>query len=111
MSSALYNRLISLTPPGTETGRDAFNAPIVAPGTPVQTLAEYRALSDAEKMESGEVMASTSARFRVRWSPTLAAITPRWGLNFEGRAFDISGLKELGHRDQIEITASARAER
>lgn len=110
MSSASYSRLITLTPPGTETGRDAFNAPILTPGTPVQTLADFRAVSDGEKMQSGEVMATMAARFRVRWSPVLAGVTPRWALAFEGRAYDISGAKEIGRRDGIEITASARAE-
>lgn len=61
-------------------------------------------------MQSAEVGATITARFRIRWSPDVAALSPVWWLVFEGRNFDISGAKEIGRRDGIEITASARAE-
>lgn len=36
--------------------------------------------------------------------------SPLWWLTFDGRTFDIVGIKEIGRREGIEITAAARAE-
>lgn len=104
------DRRITLYEPGAETGRDGFNAPILAAPTARVVWAEYAPASDRERMQSAEVGATITARFRIRWSPDVAALSPVWWLVFEGRTFDISGAKEIGRRDGIEITASARAE-
>ncbi|WP_396190311.1 head-tail adaptor protein [Flavobacterium sp.] len=46
----------------------------------------------------------------MRYSTTAATIDPRDRLTFEGRDYDINGVKDVGRRQYIEITATARAE-
>ena len=79
-----------------------------AHGSPVP--AEKRDVSDAERWRAGEVQAHITTRFRVRWSEFTAGLTPKDRLVYEGRVYDISGIKELGRRRTLEITAAARAD-
>jgi hypothetical protein len=50
------------------------------------------------------------ARFTVRWSPFTAGISPKDRLTCEGVEYDITGIKEIGRRVGVEISASARAD-
>lgn len=68
-------------------------------------------VSDSERLRAAQVQASITARFRVRWSPFTAAITPKDRVVCEGVEYDITGLKEIDRRKYLEITASARADR
>ena len=72
--------------------------------------AEKRDVSDAERMRAGEIQAHITTRFRVRWSAFSAGLTPKDRLICEGLVYDISGIKELGRRRTLEITAAARAD-
>lgn len=72
--------------------------------------AEKTEISDRERWRAGAVAAEVSARFRVRWSPFAAAITPADRLVCEGREFNIVGIKEIGRRVGLEITTSAKAD-
>ncbi len=67
-------------------------------------------IADGERWRAGEVGATVTHRFRIRWSSTVSDITPADRISFDGRIFEISGSKEIGRREGIEITASARAE-
>lgn len=67
-------------------------------------------VSDAEKAASGTVQATLAARFTVRSSAMTRAIKPKDRLTCDGKSFDIVGIKELGRRDFLEITAEARAD-
>lgn len=77
-------------------------------GTPV--WAAKRDVSDRERMAAQEVSATITTRFQVRWSSFTAGITPKDRLTCEGVEYDITGIKEIGRRDALEITASARAD-
>lgn len=84
---------------------------------PVETwsdIATVRAyavpVSDAERARAGETLAQVRIRFTVRYSSQVSSIDPRDRLAFEGRTFDINGVKEVGRRQYLEITATARAE-
>ena len=81
-----------------------------AHGVPV--AAARRDVSDAERWRAGEVQATATARFTIRWSVFAADLTPADRLIHEGRTFDISGIKEVpdGRRRFLEITAAARAD-
>lgn len=68
-------------------------------------------VSDGERWRAGEVASSIMARFRLRWSPFIAAITPKDRLSCEGLEFDIVGLKEIERRRWVEVTGSARIDR
>lgn len=67
-------------------------------------------ISDGERWRAGEVQAHITTRFRVRWSGFTAGITPKDRLVCGGVTYDISGIKEVGRRDLLEITAAARAD-
>ena len=75
------------------------------------TPAEKRDVSDAERMRANEIQAHITTRFRVRWSAFTAGLTPKDRLICEGLVYDISGIKEIGRREFLEITAGARADR
>ena len=90
-------------------GDDGFTSDagdFAAHGDPVR--ARRMDVSDGERWRAGEVASSVMARFRVRWSPFIAGITPKDRLTSEGLEFDIVGLKEIERRKWIEITGSAR---
>lgn len=85
----------------------------------VETWADYgshvwaarKDVSDAERLRAHEVQAHITTRFTVRWSPFTAGVTPKDRLVEAGREYDISGIKEIGRREFLEITAAARADR
>jgi SPP1 family predicted phage head-tail adaptor len=72
--------------------------------------AEMMPLSDGERVKAAEVSAEITTRFRILWSSTVSTVNPKDRLTFDGKTWDIWGVKELGYREGIEITASARAE-
>jgi SPP1 family predicted phage head-tail adaptor len=78
-------------------------------GPPV--WAERRFVSDREQVAAAQVAARITARFLVRWSDLTGAITPKDRLICEGREYDITGVKEIGRHEGVEITAAARADR
>lgn len=67
-------------------------------------------LSDGERWRAAQVQATATARFTVRYSPFSAGITPKDRLICEGVEYDITGVKEIGRREWVEITAAARAD-
>lgn len=69
--------------------------------------AQVLPISDGERWRAGEVAAHVTTRFRIRWG---LGVTVRDRIVYEGRAYDIAGVKEIGRREGQEITASARAE-
>lgn len=70
--------------------------------------AEVSPVSDGERWRAGEVAAHITHRFRIRWSSTTATLTPKDRILYQGRVFDISGVKEIDRRKFLELTASAR---
>lgn len=79
-------------------------------GEPV--WAEKKDVSDGERWRAGEVQASITTRFTVRWSSFTADLTPKDRLVCEGVEHDITGIKEFGaRRTYLEITAAARADK
>ncbi len=70
--------------------------------------AAKRDVSDGERYRAGEVAASLTTRFQVRYSIFTAAITPKDRMTCEGREYNILGIKEVGRREGLEITAAVR---
>lgn len=79
--------------------------------TVANVWASYTPVSDAEKVLANEVYASLACRFVIRWSSDVADVDPRDRINFDGRVFDIAGVKEIERRRWLEITAGTRGER
>lgn len=69
--------------------------------------ADVDPVSDGERWRAQEVAAHVTHRFRIRWG---AGVTPEDRIIYDGRVFEISGVKEIGRRVGQEITASARAD-
>lgn len=72
--------------------------------------AEAIPVSDRERWRAGEIGATISHRFRIRWSSAVADLNARDRVIFDGREYDIHGVKEIGRRVGLEITASTRAD-
>lgn len=71
--------------------------------------ASFQDVSDSEKWRAGEVQAQITSRFRVRYSVFTAGITPKDRIVFEGREYNITGIKEVaGRKRELEISAVAR---
>lgn len=63
-------------------------------------------ISDGERFRADSVFQDMSARFTVRYSALSASITGRDRLTCEGVTYAIGGIKEIGRREGLEITAS-----
>lgn len=72
--------------------------------------AARRFVRDAERYAANTVGVDAVARFTVRYSSFAAGITHSDRLECEGRIYGITGLKEIGRRQFIEITASGVTE-
>jgi SPP1 family predicted phage head-tail adaptor len=75
---------------------------------PLSTVwAQVLPISDQERWRASEVSATVSTRFRIRWG---LGVTAEDRIVYEGRVYEISGVKELGRREGQEVTAAARAD-
>lgn len=73
-----------------------------------QPWAEKLDISDGERVRAKEVAANISTRFQVLWTPRLGEMTPRDRIVLGTLIYEIVGIKEVGTRDVLEITANAR---
>lgn len=69
--------------------------------------ASKKDIGDGERWRAAAVEATITTRFVVRWSSFTGGITPADRLVCEGLEYNIVGLKEIGRRQAIEITAAA----
>lgn len=68
-------------------------------------------ISDGERVAAAEVSATITTRFRIRYSSAVAVVNPGdHRLSYDGKIWDIWGVKEIGRREGLELTAAARAE-
>lgn len=77
-------------------------------GSPV--WASKRDISDSERFQAGGYGENVQTRFQVRWSSFTSGIQKRDRLICEGREYGIVGIKEIGRREGLEITAGSVAE-
>lgn len=109
MPAGDYDREIILHGPDIE-GMNEWNEPTFLPGPIHDVRAAYEPVSDSEKIAAAQVQATMTGRFRVRWAEALQDMNAMWWITYRGRRFDISGVKEIGRREVLEITAAARAD-
>lgn len=72
--------------------------------------ASKRDVSDSERVASAEVSAEIGTRFQIRWDSSWSDLNPKDRVVYDGRTYDIVGVKELGRREGLEISAKARAD-
>lgn len=89
---------------------DVFNEPVETWSDHLRVWAAKKDISDRERLQAAEIGATITTRFTVRWSEAASRVTPKDRIALDGRSYDIHGIKEVGRRRFLEITASARAE-
>lgn len=89
---------------------NADNEPIEAWAPLATVWASVNYVSDGEKVRAAEVGASITVRFQIRYSSDVADVDAKDRVLFEGDVFDISGVKPLGRREGLEISAAAAAD-
>jgi SPP1 family predicted phage head-tail adaptor len=67
-------------------------------------------IRDSEMLAAQQVGATVTTRFRIRWSQSVASLTPRDRLVYAGRAYQVVAVKEIGRRVGLEVTATAEAD-
>lgn len=67
-------------------------------------------VSTAESMRAQEVGAQLNARFTVRYSEISARVDARFRILYNGKEYNITGVRNLGRNTWIEIDAVIRAE-
>lgn len=108
MQSGKLDRRITLMQYGITYNGD--NEPVEG-FTPLATVwASATPVSDGEKVRAAEVGATISMRFQVRYSSAIAVLNPKDCLVYGTKVHDIFGVKELGRRDGLEISAAAPAD-
>jgi SPP1 family predicted phage head-tail adaptor len=92
-----------------ETGRDALNMPVKAWQTIRTVWAARSAKAESEGFDdaTGQRVARRTVTFILRFTADLA---PTDRLRCEGVTYNITGIRELGFRDSLEVTAEAGAE-
>lgn len=103
------DRLVQIMRDG-QTGTTPLNEPIIGETEYLKVWAKKRDVSDAERHRAEEIGATITTRFLLRWSTRSAAIVTTDDLVCEGRRYEIEGVKEIGRREEIELTCAARTE-
>ena len=93
----------------TSRTQDAYGGEVAVWSDLATVWAEVRPISDGERWRTGEaqIAAVATHRFCIRWG---LGVGPLDRLQYEGRVYEITGVKEIGRRVGQEITAVARAE-
>ena len=87
---------------------DAYNEPVLTWATLATRSASYEPISDGERFRAGETAAVLGARFVIRHSSTVSNLNPKDRLTFDGETFSILNVKQIGRREGLEITTTAR---
>ncbi len=72
--------------------------------------ASKRDASDIERLRAAEVGGTLTTRFEIRWSTEVADLGVDDRLTFDGRTYNIEGVREIGRHEGLEINATARQE-
>ena len=93
------------------TTRDEFGEQVITWTEFATRWASSMPVKDGERFGNDEAIATITNRFQILWDATAwADIDPTCRVVFEGRNYDVVAVKEIGRRDGIEISATARAE-
>jgi len=108
MESAKFDRKITLQ--RRASTQDAAGAPVLTWQTLAVVWTIKRDVSDSERVASAEVSAEIGTRFQIRWDSSWSTLNPKDRVVSAGLIYDIVGVKEIGRREGLEISAIARAD-
>lgn len=67
-------------------------------------------ISDGERFRSDELGSQAAVRFRTRWDSSSSTINTKDKILCEEKEYEILGVKEIGRRKEVEITAVVRSD-
>ncbi len=110
------NRIVELE--RATTTRNSVNAPVQSwgPAAGAGLVAESRRyahkqdVKDGERVRNSEPSATIDTRFQLHYDTLTSTMDPTWRLKCEGKTYEISGIKELGFHERIEVSCTRRAE-
>lgn len=108
MDAGRLDRRITIMRSTTEA--NDFNELVETWAALATVWAKVEPVKDGERLAAGQMLAGKMSRFTVRYGSEIADVDPRDRLTFDDRTYDILGVKEVGRRAYLEITAEARAE-
>lgn len=86
-------------------------------GSPVVTWTEVATVWASVKFDRGserfaiqQVVGQGVVTFSIRWSDAVKEVSTLHRITFDGRAYDIRDVRELGRREGIELDATVRTE-
>jgi SPP1 family predicted phage head-tail adaptor len=106
-AGAFDSRIVILR---ASTAPNGFNEPVETWAPLATVWAKAQPVSDGERWQAGQTLASETVRFSVRWAYWVSDVNPKDRVLYDGKTFDIQGVKDVGRRQYREITATARAE-
>ena len=108
MQAGLLDRRVTLLRKTVTRGE--ANAPEEIWSSLATVWASRRDVTDIERLRADEIGAVLTTRFQIRYSPTVADLTPADRLSCDGRTYNIEGIRQLGREEGLEINASTRAD-
>ena len=90
--------------------RGEANAPLETWTVLATVWASKRDVTDVERLRADEVGSALTTRFAIRWSTDVDDLGADDRLIFDGRTYNIEGVREIGRHDGLEINATARQE-
>ena len=109
LAAGKLNRRLTLLR-ATKT-KNAFNEEVESFAVLAEVRASKRDVSDAERQRAAETGATITARFQTRWNSVTKTLDPTDRVRCEGREYDVTAVKEIGFREGVEISGTARSER
>ncbi len=89
---------------------DGFGGEVITWTTIGERWASSKPVKDGERFGNQEAIATITHRFQIPWDRVAALTDPTYRVLFDGRFYDVVAVKEIGRREGIEISATARAE-
>ena len=104
--AAILNRVIELQ--RVTITRNGLGEGVETWATLATRKAQRSDVSAAESFRAQEVGAQLTTRFTIRYSGELATLNPRDRLLFDGRNYQITGVREKQRRRWLEVDCVAR---
>jgi len=104
--AAILNEVITLQRVTIE--RNGLGEGVETWATLATRKAQRADVSDGEAVRAAEVGAQITTRFTIRYSSEIASLNARDRLVFEGKLYNITGVKEKQRKRWLEVSAVAR---